>query len=545
MAIIPTQSGWIDNGGFSGIIDGMVTGYHLAHQMKAQAMAEEAHQRNMANMDREAQIKDIQTQMMLGQNARPVNAGTISEQMTTPSQVPGLPDEQQSIVRPADKSRKITYKGLNGQSQDYELLTPEEQAQRSAKLQAGAQTTLEDAKTQADLQRAQTTRKFNLASQGGGTPANGFESLGVPDGTPLLRDEFASLAQKKAAIQKEGIITTKAGETAHIILPDGTTKVIATGGAPPPTDDFGKYFLPSYAAQTLRKPLAEVTPEDLKKLTPDQMQDAFSKFSTSKETPDTKAMRQLAMGTQQLHQAMLQMQIGQQPTPDDAKQAAQLVINHQMSPSQMTATFGGFGAAGQAFKRMVVREATKIDPNFNFEQAESEYGLVKSPAFQNTVRYMDSVQESIPMVIDRANKLANGNIRGVNALMNMGKDQFNGVDLKKFQTDRTLVADEIAKILQGGGTGSGTSDAKLKQASEILGSTDSPRAIAAAMGDVQQLIGFRRKAMTRGTYMEGTSAKGAGPAAGGGISVTAPDGSVHTFPDQAKADAFKQLAGIK
>lgn len=511
------------------VLAGMVQAHGIAHQIKQQAMQEEAHQRMMADSDRESQMKDIQARMMLDQNARPVTAGTISDSMANPSPVPGLPNENVNIARPVDKSRKVTYKGRDGQSQDYELLTPDEQMQRQTQRTAQSQSMLEDAKTSADLERSKKMRNATLTMQGGGVPATGLSTLGIPDGTPLTREEFAGAVQHVATIRKEGMFTLKPGEKltdVSGVQSGGAPQTVATGGEPLPTDDFGKYFLPAYAAKTLNKPLAEVTPEDIKSLKPEQMQDAFTQFGTSKETPDTKAMRQMAMETQQLHHSMLQMQIGQMPTPDDAKVAAQMVANHQMSPSQMTATFGGFGAQGQAFKRMVVKELTKIDPNFNFEEAESTYGLVKSPAFQNTVRYMDSVQESIPLVIDRANKLANGNIRGINALVNAGKNQFNGVDLKKFQTDRTLVADEIAKILQGGGTGSGTSDAKLKQASEILGSTDSPRAIAAAMGEVQSLIGYRRKAMTRGTYMEGTQAKGAEPAAAASYAQTAtgPDG---------------------
>ncbi len=60
-----------------------------------------------------------------------------------------------------------------------------------------------------------------------------------------------------------------------------------------------------------------------------------------------------------------------------------------------------------------------------------------------------------------------------------GENQFNNIDLKKFQTDKVLVGDEIAKILQGGGTGSGTSDAKLKQAADLVKESDSPAAIRA------------------------------------------------------------------
>ncbi len=202
------------------------------------------------------------------------------------------------------------------------------------------------------------------------------------------------------------------------------------------------------------------------------------------------------------------MQMGQQPTPDQAKQVAGDIVAHRIAPEQLSQLFGGFGTQGQAFKRMVMVEAHKIDPNFDYEQAAAEYQLTKSPAFQNTIRYMDSVTESIPLLLDRATKLANGNIRSINSLVNAGKNQFNDVDLKKFTTDRLLVADEIAKILQGGGTGSGTSDTKLKQAGEILSATDSPAAVKGALEDVKQLIGYRRTALTRGTYFEGSKPSG-------------------------------------
>lgn len=224
--------------------------------------------------------------------------------------------------------------------------------------------------------------------------------------------------------------------------------------------------------------------------------------------PDVTA---LATSTAQLRNELLQMQVGQQPTQEDAVKMATQLLEHKMAPSQLS-LLGGFGASGQAFKRMVLIEAQKQDPSFNLEEAESTYQLAKSPGFQQNIRYMTSVQESMPRLLTNARTLANGNIRAINGLINAGKNQFNDVDLKKFKTDVTLVADEVAKILQGGGTGSGTSDAKLKQASELLSATDSPNAIASALEEIDALIGFRKKALTRGTYLDQAPATPAGSA---------------------------------
>ena len=137
---------------------------------------------------------------------------------------------------------------------------------------------------------------------------------------------------------------------------------------------------------------------------------------------------------------------------------------------------------------MVERELKKTDTNFNWEDASASYQLARSTGFQNTVRYMDSVQNSMPQLQQAANALANGQVKSINALVNAGKNQFNNIDLKKFQADRALVGDEIAKILQGGGTGNGTSDAKLKQAQDLIGQSDNPAAIAATLGEVNKLI---------------------------------------------------------
>lgn len=252
----------------------------------------------------------------------------------------------------------------------------------------------------------------------------------------------------------------------------------------------------------LKNALAQFRAENKREPTAKEMGTLIEK---ARETPKDPAMEALAKQSAELTNALKQMQLGQQPTREDAIPIAQDLIKHNMAPSQLQ-LFGGFGSSGQSFKRMVLLEAKKLDPNFNFEEAESTYQLVKSPGFQNTIRYMDSVVESMPRVQASANQLANGNVRSLNALRVAGQNQFNNVDVKKFQTDVLFVSDEIAKILQGGGSGSGTSDAKLRQAQEILSTSDSPRAIAAALAEAAAMMGNRRSALTRGTYLEKTGA---------------------------------------
>jgi hypothetical protein len=227
------------------------------------------------------------------------------------------------------------------------------------------------------------------------------------------------------------------------------------------------------------------------------------------------AMRQVILQSKGIQEAILAMQRDQMPTKADAEETAGFLRNHQMSPSQVRML--GMGRMGSAFPRMVFQAAMRQDPQFNLEESEAEYNLAKSPGFQNTVRYMDNAIESIPFVLSRAKALEDSGLKHLNTLIQAGKTEFSNVDLKRFKTDAMLVGDEIAKIMQGGGTGAVTSDKKLEQAQSILNASDNPAEIKAALEDVQTLIGFRRKSLTKGTYLEN---------AGGGSNVlTRPGGA--------------------
>lgn len=262
------------------------------------------------------------------------------------------------------------------------------------------------------------------------------------------------------------------------------------GEKPETGDDFKTVFLPSYA-KSLGKTVQQLTPEETMK--------SFGVYKATNADPE---MRAATLASKAAAEAVRLLAEGQQPTPEQAGLAADDIIAHRLAPSQLSSIFGGFGTSGQSFKRMVYAEAKKRDKEFNFEQAEAEYALTKSQGFQNTVRYLDSTRNSIPEVLKTAQALANGKIKLVNTAQNIALAQTNNIDLGKFNTARLLVADEIGKILAGGGTGSGTSDAKLNQAMKLIKESDDPALVASNMAEVNLLLGYRRGALTKGTYLE-------------------------------------------
>lgn len=584
---------------FGDMVQGVLQGHAIAMQLRNQAMQEEAFQRSVQKDDDERQIRSLSLQQQMDQMGRRVIPGTnmvpdtgigvtsqIQRQMdpgtsaapaagapdtagggvpfylrpnapdtpaaqappaASPQDIANLPQARTSVVptgleptqtmRPVDKSRVTTFKDpVSKQTIQWERYTPEEIAQREANRQASLQSQVEMAKAKTGLDVADMTRRATLLREGGGSPAQGLASVGVPDGTPLTRAEVVSMTEAAQKIRAGNEL--KLGQGEKLVERPGVTAAgggqasVLASNAPKQTPE------EDYADSAARK-LGLKSRTDLSQ---EQWGTVLGQYKADSADPDAKAMmmatKQSALASANLSQALRQTQLDQAPTKEQAADIATDMVNHRLAPDQLSQIRGrGNGGLGL----MVYAAAKKLDPEFSWEKASSEYQLAKAPTFQQNVRYMDSVQESIPMVIDRAKKLDNFGVKGIASLINSGKNQVNNIDLKKFQTDATLVSDEIGKILQGGGTGSSTSDAKLKQASEILGKNDSPKAIAAALGDVQELIGFRRKALTRGTYLEN-----AAPAANGGsVSVTDPNGGVHQFANQAAANAFKAAAGIK
>jgi hypothetical protein len=236
-------------------------------------------------------------------------------------------------------------------------------------------------------------------------------------------------------------------------------------------------------------------------------------FKITNQDPE---VREAALANKNLATLVAQMKYDQRVTPEMIQSTAEDLANHRTSPSQVFSLLSSRGAEGMSARLAVIAAAKKFDPTFNAEEAEANYQLVKSPAFQNTVRYMDSVQESIPRLLKNASALGRGPITSLNQLANMAASQFNDAQFARLKTDAVLVGDEVAKLLAGGGSGSATSDAKMKQGLELINTAASVPALAAALEEVDALVGFRRKALTRGTYLEGTRAGQAGAGTAGG-----------------------------
>lgn len=205
--------------------------------------------------------------------------------------------------------------------------------------------------------------------------------------------------------------------------------------------------------------------------------------------------------------------------PDDVQGAGEAILAQRMAPSQLSLV-GGMGARGVKFKQAVVAYVNKKNPSFNWQQAEAGFQYGKNTGTQTTVRYIDQIARSLPVLEQASADFKRSGVRVINkALIASGK-QFGNTDVVKFDFARTLVADEIAKVLQGGGTGNGTSDAKLRQAQDLLAGDMTPEQLTAALSTAKELLASRRETLTEGTFLQGPKAPATAPIKVGKYTVT-------------------------
>ena len=181
--------------------------------------------------------------------------------------------------------------------------------------------------------------------------------------------------------------------------------------------------------------------------------------------------------------------------------AAASIIAGRMAPSQLSLA-GGMGKAGVKFKQAVLAAVNKQNPQFNWAAAESNFQFGKNPATQNTVRFLDNIEKTLPVLESASDDFKSSGVRVINSAILKTKSQFGATDVVKFEFARNILADEIAKVLQGGGTGNGTSDAKLRQAQELLSGDMTPEQLRTVTAAAREMLGTRRASLTQGTYME-------------------------------------------
>lgn len=116
----------------------------------------------------------------------------------------------------------------------------------------------------------------------------------------------------------------------------------------------------------------------------------------------------------------------------------------------------------------------KYGKPFDVAKAASDYKFATNVQTQNVLKYLNSLtgadnqSGNLQALINASDKINRTEFPPLNDLSAWLKITSGDPQMAGYKTAVLEVADQAAKILQGGGSGSGTSDAKLKQAQELF-----------------------------------------------------------------------------
>jgi hypothetical protein len=261
------------------------------------------------------------------------------------------------------------------------------------------------------------------------------------------------------------------------------------------------------------------------------------------EIPKNRAEAANAATEAGLHQEQTKQLQNQAP---EIQGAAQRLVEGDEDPSNLSKRAKTYDATLQAADEYSRRTTGKP---FDIAKAQADYRYATQKSTTDTLNYLNSLtgrdnqSGNLGKVVQMSQQLGNTQFPALNSVAQWARLEAGSPQVAAYHTALLETSDQIAKILQGGG-GSGTSDAKLKQAQEILNQNFNAKQIAAvANQSLRPLLANRKQEIIGDNrYLQRWHPQ---PQGNSGITVTAPNGKAYQFKDQASADQFKKQAGIQ
>jgi hypothetical protein len=227
----------------------------------------------------------------------------------------------------------------------------------------------------------------------------------------------------------------------------------------------------------------------------------------------------------------------------DPNAAAKLLISGDATLSELKAR----GSTPEFIASTLTAAHQLSGGQYNAQQADAQFDVAKSPAnvaFFGSAKSLTDKGGTLDQLAAAANAIPQNQLPVFNKIEDWTKEAAGKGPLAEYAARVLGVADDYSKVM-GGGTGSDSS--RLAAANLVaakLSKEGRDGAISGIRGSVNSQISGRIGNNPVLQRMYGTPSPSAAPA-GGGLSVTAPNGKVYSFKDQASADAFKQKAGIQ
>lgn len=205
------------------------------------------------------------------------------------------------------------------------------------------------------------------------------------------------------------------------------------------------------------------------------------------------------------------------PTQDLAQQ----LVTGNMSPADLSKRTTGTSPYNSVLTAADAYSMATTGKHFNIAKANIQYAFAKNPQTQNTLNYLGSLigqndgsgtpaGGNLDQLIAQSNArnsnfdpnkwghgFAPSNLPALNDLNQWTKLMTGDPQIAAYYATLTETSDQIAKILQGGGSGAGTSDAKLAQAQALFGKGFTPDQITAVASSLKGLLINRASSMTK------------------------------------------------
>lgn len=213
---------------------------------------------------------------------------------------------------------------------------------------------------------------------------------------------------------------------------------------------------------------------------------------------------------------------------DTVGSLAQGLVNGYVAPSELSKRSTGVGSYSDILAAADAYSMQTTGKHFDIAKADQNYKFANNPATQNTLNFLGSLIGSddgtgnitggnLDTLLATSKQLAasTGNfgvnssgvyntqggkgtpLPSINDATQWAKIETGNAELPGYYAQMLEVSDQIAKILQGGGSGSGTSDAKLAQAQALFQKGFTANQMANVLESIKPLLISRAQSMVK------------------------------------------------
>jgi hypothetical protein len=427
-----------------------------------------------------------------------------------PAPAPGLPSRTQTVKRPAYSQKQLR-----------DMVQRSQQAQQETELATAGAPNAPLSPEQQAVQSAEAGAAGNLATMKSSMTA--FDAL-YPHATPEERQEFQDKLMGKTfgTAQKAGVLKPLPGSKPYK-KPDGV---------------YYQSMLNSLTGAITAEPMPEdYTPPAGRPLSPGaQAFQAMVKRSSGQTlSPEEEAA--LTNYPKYVYETSTAPRVAGYTAGAKARAEFQNVpIVNPDNPQETIYTTAGEARRG--------KHALPSSVGYQVNMAGYK-GLIPRHMGDNIVAF-STTRGHIRLLGTLIDGLGTGQIPSLNALTLAWSRAIGKPVPAEFEAVKDSLKGELAKAYSGT---SGTIP-ELAEIGKMIDEAKSPQALRGALKYANDTMRVRETNIWKTARMAGLNMPGkttGAPQAGGGrgISVTAPDNSIHTFPNQAAANQFKRAAGIR